>query len=52
MYIGVPESFLIYREVTAGTQPVLSISRVKELNDEQLLLALANVAELKELSTA
>jgi hypothetical protein len=51
VYSGVPESFLIYKETIPGNQPVVKIIQVKDLTDEQLLFALANVVELKELAT-
>ena len=51
IYSGVPESFLIYREGSPGTQTVTRVIKVKDLTDELLLFALANVVELKELST-
>jgi hypothetical protein len=52
VYSGVPNSYLIYREASSGTAPQLRVLKVKDFTDEQLLFALANVVELKELSTS
>jgi hypothetical protein len=50
IYNGALESFLVYKEGSPGIQPSVKVSKVKDLTDEQLLFALANVVELKELS--
>ena len=50
VYSGAMESFLVYKEGSPGSAPFVKVSKVKDLTDEQLLLALANVVELKELS--
>lgn len=46
IFVAPPDSFIVYKG--ANSSNVVEISKVKDLSDEKLLLALVNAVEIKD----
>jgi len=47
IFMAPPDSLILHNSKSAGGSTIL-VSKIKDLSDENLLLALANVVEIKE----